>query len=75
MLIIYDSVFFQMLLEVGTWVFKNIFMLMLYLIFSPRDLLSVKCYDLKLKHNTSNGVSDLSTTSLKSTDEISRQAN
>lgn len=50
-------------------------MLMLYLIFFPRDLLSVKCYDLQLKHNNSNGVSDLSTTSLNSTNEISRQAN
>lgn len=48
---------------------------MLYLIFFPRDLLSVKCYDLQLKHNNSNGVSDLSTTSLNSTNEISRQAN
>lgn len=48
---------------------------MLYLIFFPRGLLSVKCYDLELKHNASNGASDLSTTSQNSTDEISRQAN
>lgn len=43
--------------------------------FFPRNLLSVKCYDLELKHNTSNGVSDLSTTPLNSTNKISRQAN
>lgn len=64
-----------MMLEVWTLVFKYIFMLMLYLIFFPRGLLSVKCYDLELKHNASNGASDLSTTSQNSTDEISRQAN
>jgi len=75
MLIIMIQCSFKHCLKWGLEVFLNIFVLMLYLIFFSRGLLSVKCYDLELKHNTSNGVSDLSTTPLSSTNEIPRQAN